>query len=165
MANVGVVGKVAHGGVAEGNPVRVCGTSETANDTQPGTQVSADGMATTLTTDKAGALYTLPHPPRIWHTANEFTTQQTDTIIKAAPGAGLTLCITDIMLSCNGAVTVTLEEGTTVLKFRHYANAQGSNVAKTFRVPIILAANTALTVTTSALVTVALTVCGHTTPT
>lgn len=162
--SIEVVGDVAHDAVAGGNPVRICGTSETPGDSAPAVQVSAEGDAATLATDRDGALYTHPHPPRIWHTANEFTVAQTDTTVKAAPGAGLSLYITDIMLSCNAAVNVTLEEGTTVLKFKHYANAQGSTVAKTFRVPIKLAANTALTVTTSAAVTVALTVCGFTAP-
>jgi hypothetical protein len=107
-------------------------------------------------------LFTHPHPPRIWHTANEFTTAQTDTSVKAAPGTGLSLYITDIYVAANGAVTVTLEEGTSTLKFRFYAASAGQNVSRNLRVPIKLTANTALTVTTSAAVTC--TVCGFTAP-
>lgn len=159
-----VAGDVAHDAVVAGNPVRISGTAEIVDDTAPTVQVSAEGDATTLTVDRDGALFTHPHPPRAWHTSNEYTTAQTDTSVKAAPGAGLSLYITDIVITLNAAVTVTIEEGTTVLKFRYYGSGQGDGVSSHFIVPIKITANTAITVTTSAAVTVFLSLNGYTAP-
>src|SRR5574342_631575 len=159
-----VSGDVAHDAAVAGNPVRISGTAETPDDSAPTVEVSAEGDATTITTDRDGAVYTHPHPPRIWHTSNEYTTQQTDTTVKAAPGVGLSLYVTDIVIVCNAAVTVTIEESTTTLKFRYYASGQGDGVAHSFRVPIKITANTLISVTTSAAVTVFLSLNGYTAP-
>lgn len=158
------VGDVAHDAVAAGNPVLNGAFAETPEDTAPGNQVSAEADVVRIAADRDGALYTRPHPPRIWHASNEYTTQQTDVTVKAAPGAGLSLYITDIYLGVNGAVTVTLEEGTTTLKWRYYATAAGDGVSLNFSTPIKLTANTALTITTSAAVTLTLVVAGWTGP-
>lgn len=157
-------GTNAHDSAASTNPMMISGIAETPADTAPTNQVSADGDQTSLAVDRDGALFTHPHPPRIWHTASEFTTAQTDASVKAAPGAGLSLYITDIYVAANGIVTVTLEEGTATLKFRFYAASAGQNVNRNLRVPIKLTANTALTVTTSAAVTCTVGVCGYTAP-
>ncbi|HVR65135.1 MAG TPA: hypothetical protein VMT98_00735, partial [Verrucomicrobiae bacterium] len=153
-----------HDSVASSNPMMISGVAETPDDTAPANQVSAEGDQTSFVVDRDGALYTHPHPPRIWHATNEFTTAQTDTAVKAAPGAGLSLYLTDIFVAANGAVTVTLEEGTATLKFRFYAASAGQCVSRDLTVPIKLTANTALTVTTSAAVTCTLSVCGYTAP-
>lgn len=160
----GIAGSAAHDAAVSGNPVLVAGYAETPDDSAPANQVSAEGDATRLTTDRDGAVYTHPHPPRIWHVATEYTTQQTDTSVKATPGAGLSLYITDITINCNGAVTVTLEEGTTTTKFKYYGSAAGDGTNKQFIVPLKLAANTALTVTTSGAVTCFVGVNGYTAP-
>lgn len=159
-----VAGSVAHDAVQSGNPVSNGAVAETPEDTAPVNQVSAEGDAVRLAASRDGALYTHPHPPRIWHVLSEFTTAQTDTVAKAAPGAGLSLYITDINCHCNGAVTVTIEEGTTVLKWRYYAAGAGDGSAPSFTTPIKITANTAITVTTSAAVTVFLLVAGYTAP-
>jgi hypothetical protein len=160
----GITGSAAHDAAVSGNPVLVAGYAETPDDSAPANQVSAEGDATRLTTDRDGAVYTHPHPPRIWHVATEHTTQQTDASVKAAPGAGLSLYITDITINCNGAVTVTLEEGTTTTKFKYYGSAAGDGTNKQFIVPLKLAANTALTVTTSGAVTCFVGINGYTAP-
>jgi hypothetical protein len=157
-------GVAAHDAAVSGNPLLVGAYAETPADSAPGNQVSADADTTRLSTDRDGALYTHPHPPRIWHVAAEQTTAQTDTSVKAAPGAGLSLYITDIYVAAEGAVDITFEEGTTTAKFKYYAGGEGDGVSKEFRVPIKLTANTALTVTTSVAVTVFYTVCGYTGP-
>jgi hypothetical protein len=153
-----------HDSAASSNPMMISGVAETPEDTAPGNQVSAEGDQTSFAVDRDGALYTHPHPPRIWHAASEFTTAQTDTTVKAAPGAGLSLYITDIFVAANGAVTVTLEEGTSTLKFRFYASSAGQNASRSLIVPIKLTANTALTVTTSAAVTCTVSVSGYSAP-
>ncbi|MFN0193705.1 MAG: hypothetical protein ACKVP5_17310 [Aestuariivirga sp.] len=157
-------GTSPHDSVASSNPMMISGVAESPDDTAPANQVSAEGDQTSFVVDRDGALYTHPHPPRIWHATSEFTTAQTDTTVKAAPGAGLSLYVTDIFVAANGAVTVTLEEGTSTLKFRFYAASAGQSVSRDLTVPIKLTANTALTVTTSAAVTCTVSVCGYTAP-
>lgn len=163
-ANNDIVGAAAHDAAAAGNPLLCGAIAEVPEDTAPANQVSADGDAVRIAASRDGAIYTHPHPPRIWHVSAEHTTAQTDTTVKAAPGAGLSLYITDIVIHCNGAVTVSLEEGTTTLKFRYYGNGIGDGSAPSFKCPIKLTANTALTVTTSAAVTTFVLVSGYTAP-
>jgi len=87
----------------------------------------------------------------------KYTTAQTDTVLIAAPGAGVAIYITDIVISANAAVDMTLEEGTTVPIHEFYFDAKGGAVMN-FRTPRKLADNTALTITTSAAQTVFITV-------
>lgn len=159
-----VQGDVAHDAAAAGNPVLNGAIAETPEDAAVANQVSADADAVRVLADREGVVYVHPHSPRIWHAAAEYTAAETDTSVKAAPGAGLSLYITDIYFAANGAVTITLEEGTSTLKFRYYAAAAGDGVSKAFQVPIKLTANTALTVTTSAAVTATVVVNGYTAP-
>ncbi|MGH6961378.1 MAG: hypothetical protein ACREE7_12900, partial [Dongiaceae bacterium] len=84
-AGLQLQGVEAHDSPVSGNPLLLAGIAETPDDSAPGNQVSAEGDATRLTVDRDGALYTHPHPPRIWHVAAEHTTQQTDTTVKASP--------------------------------------------------------------------------------
>ncbi len=163
-AGLQLQGVEAHDSPIAGNPILLAGIAETPDDSVPGNQSSAEGDATRLATDRDGALYTHPHPPRIWHAAAEYTAQQTDATVKASPGAGLCLYVTDVFVACNGAVDVTLEEGTATLKFKYYASGKGDGVAQRFGVPLKLAPNTALTVTTSGSVSVTLCVSGFTGP-
>jgi hypothetical protein len=162
---VRVDGADAHDSAApDANPVVGGGRSETPEDTAVTNQVSAEGDVARFAVDRDGALFTHPHPPRIWHVAAEQTAQQTDTTVKAAPGASLSLYITDIYVVANAAVDITFEEGTTTFKFKYYAGGQGDGVSKEFKVPLKLTANTAFTVTTSAAVNVSYVVCGYTGP-
>lgn len=161
-----VSGRTSGGGsTATVLPLHIAGRTETPEDTAPQRE-SSDGVTAFVMCSRDGALYTHPHPPQIWHASNEYTTQQTDAVVKAAPGAGLSLYITDIFLACNAAVNVTLEEDqvTDVLKWKYYASGQGDGAAVNLGVPIKLAANAALLVTTSAAVTVTLVVTGYTAP-
>lgn len=159
-----VQGTVAHDVGAGQNPVAVGAVAETPDDTAPANQVSAEGDVVRIAADRDGAVYTHPHPPRIWHVSTEYTTTQTDATVKAAPGAGLSLYITDIYLAVNAAVNVTLEEGTTVLKWKYYASGQGDGASVNFTTPIKITANTLISVTTSAAVTLTLVVTGYTAP-
>ena len=159
-----VQGTVAHDGVAANNPVLGAGIAEDPDDTVPANRVSAEGDATRFVVDRDGALYMHPHPPHIWHVAQEYTTQQTDASVRAAPAASTSLYITDIYVCVNAAVNITLEEGTTTLKWKGYGDAQGWGTAKPFATPIKLTAATALTVTSSGAVTFTLVVSGFVGP-
>lgn len=103
-------------------------------------------------------------PPIIaerWSVSQEETAQATDVTVRGAPGPGYALRVTAVYIHINGLVTVTLEEGTSVFKFRFYGQAAGDGVALGETL-ITLAENTALTVTTSAAISVSLTVSGYT---
>ncbi len=158
-------GPIAHdANVASGNPLPMGIISQDMDDTAPPNQVSAEGDAGRVAGSRDGAMFVHPHGPRIWHASNEFTAAETDTTVKAAPGASLSLYITDIYVAVDGAVDVTLEEGTTTFKWRYYGAAKGDGVALRLNTPIKLAANTLLSVTTDAAVNVALVVSGYTAP-
>jgi len=121
-----------------------------------------------LATDAHGALYTLPHSTRIWDTFAEYTTQQTNAVVKAGV-SGQSLYITDIFIQVNAAVTVTLIQGpdaatASTIKFKFIGAAQADGINRTYRVPKKLKPGTSLTVTTSAAVTVEVEVHGYTAP-
>lgn len=161
------VGTVAHDGVAAGNPVPTASVAETSADQTTVNLVSADADVVRQVADRTGAQFVLPHGPRIWHAAAEYATQQTDTEIKAAPGAGLSLYITDIYIVINAAVNTTIEEdgaSTKVMKLKHYGSAQGDGVSKTMRTPIKIIANKNIAVTTSGAVSVTVLISGYTAP-
>ncbi len=90
-----------------------------------------------------------------------FATQQTDTVLVAAPGASKHLYLTDIIIIVDDAVDVTIEENGSTVLLKHYADAQGSGVAHTFHANIKLTANTSITLTTSAAVEVYVHVGGY----
>lgn len=119
-----------------------------------------------VVTDPQGALYTHPHPPRIWDTFNEYTTQQTNAVIK--PGVpGQCFYITDIFIQVNAAVTVTLIEGGSAAvaantKFKFIGSAQADGVSRSYMVPKKLKPGASLTISTSGAVTVEIEVHGYT---
>ena len=159
-----VQGDVAHDAVSAGNPVLLGVHANTPQDAAPANRASADGDVVRHLGDRDGVTFVHPHGPHIWSASNEYTTAQTDAVVRAAPGVGLSLYITDIYCAVNAAVNVTLEEGTTVFRWRYYGSGQGDGVALSLTTPIKLAANTTLTVTTSAAVTITLIVSGYTAP-
>ena len=150
--------------VASGNPLPMGAIAQDMDDTAPPNQVSAEGDAFRVAGSRDGGVFVHPHGPRIWSVSAEHTVQRTDFTVKAAPGAGLSLYITDIFLATDDAVDVTIEEGITTLKWKYYSAGQGDGVALRLNTPIKLAANTLLSVTTSAVVNVTLVVCGYTAP-
>ena len=113
-----------------------------------------------------GQQYVVPFGPRMWETSAEYTSAQTDTSLKAAPGAGLSFYITDITVTCNAAVTVSLEEDDTTddLIDRMYCSGQGGGHERHMITPHKMTANQALLLTTSAAVTVFVAVSGYTAP-
>lgn len=161
-----VQGTQAHDAAAAQNPVLEGLYAETAEDTAPGNQVSAEADAVRAVASRDGAQYVLPYGPRIWEVSEEYTTQQTDTSLKAAPGAGLSFYITDISVYCNAAVTVTIEddEVTDDILHRYYCGGQGDGNERHLMTPIKTGANQSLLVTTSAAVTVFVGVSGYTGP-
>ena len=100
--------------------------------------------------------------PRFWHVSADYGAAQTNTSVKAAPGASLSLYVTDIQIS-NGATAgnVTLLDGSggTVLYELYPAINGGATLS--LRNPIKLTANTALCVTSTSCTTHSVFVSGY----
>ena len=139
----------------------VAGIAVTMDGTDP-TAVSAEGDAASLRTDPNRLLLVNQTHPRFWHVSADYGAAQTNASVKAAPGASLSLYITDIQIS-NGATAgnVTLLDGSggTVL-YELYPAINGGAVLS-LRNPIKLTANTALCITSTTCTTHSVFVSGY----
>lgn len=161
-----VVGDVAHDAVAAGNPVLVAASSETMADSAPANRVSADADATRISATD-GALYVIPCGPQTWSYHVNGSAALTDASVHAAPGAGLSLYVTDIVISSGAATAMNafFEEGTTTVLGPYYLEAvAGRGAALHFGTPKKITANTALTITTSAAIAHSIDVTGFIAP-
>lgn len=141
----------------------MAGVAVETDGTDPTAVVEADAAA--LRTDRNRLLIVNQTHPRFWHVSADYASAQTNTSVKAAPGASLSLYITDITIS-NGATAgnVTLLDGSggTVL-FEIYPAINGG-VDKQLRSPIKLTANTALCITSTTVTTHSVFVSGYIAP-
>ena len=159
-----VVGDVAHDVAAAGNPVLLAGIAQDMDDTAPPNQVSAEADATRIATDRDGAVFVRPFGPRIWSYHEDSSSALTDASVHAAPAAGLSLYVTDIIVSTGAAtaMNVFLEEGgTTVLGPWYLEAIAGRGLALHFLTPKKITAATALTITTSAAIAHSIDIMGH----
>lgn len=142
------------GNITAGVAVQTDGTDPTA--------VSAEGDAANLRTDMNRILLVNQTHPRFWHVSADYASAQTNASVKAAPGAGLSLYITDLTIS-NGATAgnITLLDGSggTVL-YEVYPAINGGAVLS-LRSPIKLTANTALCLTSTSCTTHSIFVSGY----
>lgn len=142
----------------------LAGVAVQTDGTDP-TAVSAEGDAAALRTDMQRNLIVNQTHPRFWHVSADYASAQTNTSVKASPGASLSLYITDIQVS-NGATAgnVTLLDGSggTVL-YELYPGINGGAVLS-LRSPIRLTANTALCITSTTVTTHSLFVSGYIAP-
>ena len=160
-----VVGDVAHDAAAAGNPVLIAGVAQNTDDTAPPNRVSAESDATHLATDLDGALFVRPYGPQVWSYHSNGSTALTDASVHAAPGAGLSLYVTDIVCSSGAAtaMNVFFEEGASTVLGPYYLEAvAGRGLHIKFGTPKKITANTALTVTTSAAIAHSVDVTGFT---
>ncbi len=124
--------------------------------------VSAEGDAALLRSDPNRILLVNQTHPRFFRAAVDYASAQTNATVVAAPGVGLSLYITDIIIS-NGATAgnITLLDGSGgSLLFEIYPAVNGG-VAHSFRNPIKLTANTLLACTSTTVTTHAITVTGY----
>jgi hypothetical protein len=137
------------------------GIAVTMDGTDP-TGVSAEGDVAALRTDPNRLLIVNQTHPRFWHVSVDYASAQTNASVKAAPGASLSLYVTDIQIS-NGATAgnVTLLDGSggTVL-YELYPAINGGSVLS-LRNPIKLTANTALCITSTTVTTHSVFVSGY----
>lgn len=148
-----VSGDVAHDSADAGEPVKVGFKAYELDGTAPQAAV-AEADRVNAISDLVGRQYVATEHPRFWHVSADYASAQTNTSVKAAPGASLALYITDIMIS-NGATAgnITLLDGSggTVL-FELYPAINGG-VALNLKNPIKLTDNTALCITSTTVTT------------
>lgn len=159
-----MAGDVAHDSVDSGNPVKMGFKAISFDGTEPGTSVAENDRVNGIA-DPYGRQYINDIHPRFWHVSADYASAQTNTSVKAAPGASLKLYITDIAIS-NGATAgnVTLLDGSggTVL-FECYPGVNGGIVAN-LKHPIALTSNTALCVTSTTVTTHSVNISGFIAP-
>jgi hypothetical protein len=149
-------------GTSKGNVM--AGVAVQTDGTDP-TAVSAEGDASSLRTDMNRILLVNQTHPRGFTVSADYAAAQTNVSVKVAPGASLSIYITDIQLS-NGATAgnVTLLDGSggTVL-YEVYPAINGGAVLS-LRTPIKLTANTALCLTSTTVTTHSIFIGGYIAP-
>jgi len=103
--------------------------------------------------DRDGAVFVRPFGPRTWSYHENSSSALTDATVHAAPTTGLSLYVTDIVVSTGAATAFNIffEEGATTVLGPYYLEAvAGRGAAIHFNTPKKITAATALTVTTSA---------------
>lgn len=163
----GVAGDVAHDTADSGNPVKVGGKAKNQDATAPGTAVAEDDR-TDFITDVYGRQFVSTHHPNLWDAADNQATAQTNKAIKAAPGAGLSLYITDVIVS-NGATAGNIKfvedtAGTPVDLIEVMYLAANGGAPLHFNTPIKVTANKDFGYTSTTVTTHSVTVCGYIAP-
>jgi hypothetical protein len=133
----------------------------TMDGTDPAT-ASAEGDAVVPRSDLNRILLVNQTHPRYFRASADYASAQTNTSLVSAPGAGLSLWITDIIIS-NGATAgnITLLDGSGGTVVLELYPAINGGLTHSFRNPIKLTANTALCVTSTTVTTHSVTVTGY----
>lgn len=157
-------GDVAHDSADSGNPVKVGGKAKNYDGSAPGTAVAEDDRAD-FVTDVYGRQFVEISHPNYWSASADYASAQTNTTVKAAPGAGLKLYVTDVIVS-NGATAgnITLLDGSGGTVLLELYPAINGGLTHSFRTPIALTANTLLAITSTTVTTHSVTVSGYIAP-
>jgi hypothetical protein len=107
----GIVGTVADDATTPGNPVMIGGKAVETDGTDP-TSVSAEDDVAIIRTDRNRRLLVNTAHPNQWVARENHTSAQTNNELKAAPGANLSLYITDIIMSTDTATNIKLVRDT-----------------------------------------------------
>lgn len=161
------VGTVADDATTPGSPVMVGGKAVETDGTDP-TSVSAEDKVAIFRTDRNRRLLVNPYHPNLWSANEDHTTAQTNNELKAAPGAGLSLYITDIVVS-NGATAGSIEffedtAGTPAQKVGIIYMAVNGGAVMNFATPIRITPNKNFGFTSTSVTTHGITVNGYTAP-
>lgn len=156
------VGNIAHGTADSGAPIKIGYRADTTFQAAEADGDRVDGLA-----DVYGVAYARGDHPNKWSYHENSSSALTDASVQGAPGAGLSVYITDIILSLGAAtaLNVFFEEGSTTIIGPYYLEAvNGRTIHIRFQTPKKCTANTALTVTTSAALAHGLDVLGFIAP-
>lgn len=160
-----VQGDTAHDAADSGDPVKIGYKAVNFNGTAPPNAVVAEGDRVNAIADEYGRIYVGTIHPNYWDVSADYAAAQTNTTVKAAPGAGLSLYLTDIAIS-NGATAgnITLLDGAggTVL-YELYVAINGGGIDNR-NTPIKLTANTLLAITSTGVTTHSVTISGFIAP-
>lgn len=158
----GIAGTVAHDSPDSGNPIKIGGRADTTFQT-----AAADADRVDALFDVYGVQEMRTDHPNRWSYHENSSSALTDTSVQAAPGAGLSVYITDIVFSTGAATACNIffEEGASTILGPYYLEAvAGRGLVISFRQPHKCTANTAVTVTTSAAIAHGLDVKGFIAP-
>jgi len=165
--DVVVAGDVAHDVADSGNPTKVGFKNKLFDGTAPGTTVSAENDRVDGIADGYGRQYVETTHPFRWDAVGDYSSAQTNATLKAAPGANLSLFITDIVIS-NGVTTggatgyISLLDGSGgSVKLKIFPGAYGGATIH-LKTPIKLTANTLLAVTSTTVTYHSIMVSGYT---
>ncbi len=161
------VGTIADDATTPGAPVMIGGSAKETDGTDPGS-VSAEDDVVRLITDRNRRLLVDIAHPNSWKAYHDETAAQTDHALVATPGAGLSLYITDIIVS-NGATagTVKFEEDTATAKTQMHGTlyfAINGGCVINFKTPLRITANKDFGFTSATVTTHSITVLGYTAP-
>lgn len=160
-------GNVAHDTADSGNPIKVGGKAKNLDGTAPGTAVAEDDRVDFLA-DVYGRQFVETTHPNLFSATDNQSSAQTNTQLKAAPGAGLSLYITDIVVS-NGATAGNVKfvedtAGTPVdrLEIMYFAANGGASLS--FKTPIKITADKNFGYTSATVTTHSITISGFIAP-
>ncbi len=165
--DVDVVGTVADDATTPGDPVMIGGEAVETDGTDP-TSVTAEADVARVRTDRNRRLLVNDAHPNLWSVSENHTTAQTNNELKAAPGANLSLYITDIIVS-NGATAGNVKfvedtGGTPIDKVEVTYLAINGGMVVNFKTPIRITANKNFGFTSVTSTTHSITVNGYTAP-
>jgi hypothetical protein len=157
-------GVAADDAATSGNPVLVGAVAVETDGTDP-TTVSAEGDVAYNRADRARRLLVSTVHPRLFRVSADYASAQTNATVQAAPGANLSLYITDVVIS-NGATAgnITLLDGSGGTVLLEIYPAINGGVSHTFHTPLRLTANTLLAITSTTVTTHSVMVSGYIAP-
>ena len=159
-------GDIAADSADSGNPVKVGGKAVNMDGTVPGTAV-VENDRTNFISDIYGRQLVETSHPNFFDATDNQSSAQTDTELEATPGAGLSLYVTDLVIS-NGATagSIKIVEDTASAVDRIESMYFGINggAAIHFKTPIKLTANKNLGYTSVSVTTHSVTVSGYIAP-
>jgi hypothetical protein len=158
-----ITGDTAHDAADSGRPTKIGGKAVNAAPIV----VSANNDRTDAIFDFYGQQFVRNDHVNLWSYHEDSSSALTDTTVKAAPGSGLSLYVTDIIVSTGSATAFNIffEEGSTKVLGPYYLEAvAGRGLVISFRTAKKCTANTALTVTTSAAIAHVIDLMGYTAP-
>lgn len=162
-----VTGPTADDATTLSSPVMIGGQAKESDGTDPGSVSAEDDVARAIF-DRNRRQYVNTVHPNLWKVNENHSSAQTNNQLKAAPGANLSLYITDLIIS-NGATAGTVkivedEGGTPVDLLGPYYFAINGGLTMHFATPIRLTANKTLGFTSATVTTHTVSLNGYIAP-
>ena len=164
---VGIVGgQVADDATTPGNPIMIGGVAKETDGTDP-SSVSAEDDVTRIITDRNRRMMVNTAHPNGWVATDSQTSAQTSKELQVAPGANLSLYLTDMIISNGdiaGEVKIIENSGTPVDIIETMYFDTNSGMSKRFNTPIRLTANENIGYTSTTVGSHSITLIGYIAP-